>query len=285
MRDTLPDWTDALLDGGETLPVSVVDRIAALGDAARDGLLAVVDRRELWRVDARGAGLGPVHAVRLLGRLAPSPDAVELLLDVLAETDALDLLCDAAQLVLKDWGGEVVGAAVVARLRSAGADAARRNWMWTLSSSKWRSDEGLSVLLDHLRSGDSAAPTMLAEYGDPRALPEIHRQFQGYRLDGRPSLFANQAVLEFEDAVLSLGSELTPVEEALVAATHALRDAAIALAVQPRRRRPALRDRALFGDPSRPNELCGCGSGRKYKKCHRDEEEAPSDDSSLLLDD
>lgn len=273
MLDTLPDWAGQLIDCGGRLPRELEERILALGEAAREPLLEVLERRALWMEGAPGDGMAPVHAVRLLGRLDPASETVDRVLTALADLDVLDLLANEIVHMLKEWGPAVAPVVLAAAQRGCRLDT-RLNHLEVLANCGARSDAIYDLLLAFLLEGEDLGPGFLATYGDARALPEVHRAFEALRLDSRPSFFVNQQVFEFEDAVLTLGGSLTPRESAMVEVTHTLRDVAIDLAVRDAQHLPAARDRATrWGDPARPNVACGCGSGRKYKKCHLDDDD------------
>jgi hypothetical protein len=269
MRDTLPDWANELIDCGGRLPDELHDRIGALGEAARGPLVELIDRRALRREDAPGEGMTPVHAVRLLAKLPPTDEDVRLLVAALAELDLMSMLANEMGRALAGWGPAAAPTILAAVARRPSATA-REAYLDVLSKCGVRSDAIYELLLAYLAEGAELAPGFLAYYGDARALPELHRRFEALELDPEPSLFANQPVFEFADAVTSLGGTLTPLESAMMDETHALRDEALwALTTVPQPR-PAVRGRGGWGDPARPNLPCGCGSGRKFKKCHLD---------------
>jgi hypothetical protein len=263
MRDTLPEWADELIDAGDELPPALAERIAAMGDAARPTLLDVLERRPLWRKVARGGGRAPVHAVRLLARLAPTDESISALLRALGELGVRDLLADAVGRALAGWGPAIMPAALDAHRREP--DARRREMLLdVLSKCGGRSEEVFEALLAELRAGNDVAPALLAEYGDPRALSDLHVAFGAAKLDSRPSALGSHAFFELKDAVKTLGGELTPLEAAMVEAARAMNDAALLLAVaEAQAARHPTRRAGRVG----PNEPCPCGGGRKFKKC------------------
>jgi uncharacterized protein YchJ len=120
----------------------------------------------------------------------------------------------------------------------------------------------LSLLLDHLRQEPEHGAMCLAEYGDARALPALATALDTATVH-QESAFENHVFVELEAAIRDLGGVLTPEQRAKCEhARRVSRDMGERLTqvVSPQ------------SPPPRPgrNDLCWCGSGRKYKKCHLD---------------
>jgi len=129
-----------------------------------------------------------------------------------------------------------------------------------------RDDRIYEMLLKILLSEPDQAAGCLWRYGDRRALAHLAHAFDSFRLERGHSALANQTLIELREAIEQLGGALTPEQEAKYT-----------VAMEPRNRWRAEMDSYVQAAdrPARPgrNEACWCGSAKKYKKCHLDEDE------------
>jgi hypothetical protein len=131
-------------------------------------------------------------------------------------------------------------------------------------------DRIFAVLLEMLESGPEHAGD-LAHYGDDRALPHLSRAFDAYTLRASDSPLANQDLVELHAAIEDLGGAITSQQSAKY------RKACEPSERWRRQMGAALEsataaDRAPGPRPGR-NEPCWCGSTKKYKKCHLDDDQ------------
>jgi len=250
-----------LLQTERNLPGGAREEILALGADAVPTLLQVLDD------DERG-GWAQIHAVRLLGEMKISA-AIEGMLRALAETDGLDVLHDAVLLSLPEIGEPVVEPALRAYAETDDLEL-RGSISSILSRVGVVDDRIFAVLLEMLECAPRHAGD-LAHYGDDRALPHLSRAFDAYTLRDSDSPFANQDLVELHAAIEELGGAMTSQQAAKYrkACEPSERwrrqfDAAI-------ESRTAV-ERAPAPRPGR-NEPCWCGSTRKYKKCHLDDDQ------------
>jgi hypothetical protein len=268
-----PDEVRRVLVGaGKTLSARLRRSIAASGAAAVPSLIAVLTDEALQMEDAPGLGYAPVHAAEILGEIA-SPDAVEPMLAVLADAVWLTLLHDALLRSLPPLGAAVVEPAL--RLYAAHEDKeTRESLVAVLSGLAVRDSRIFNLLIEALLKDPDRAAGLLAEYGDPAALPFLSDAFDRQRVKGEGGMLANQVLVELHAAIRELGGSMSVAQEEKFARAMEVRTQAFA----------EMRERAVEGrtpvrttaKPGR-NESCWCGSGKKYKKCHlvSDEEDGP----------
>jgi hypothetical protein len=211
MTDTHPAriaWIEeGLLGAGEHLPPPLRRRIVDAGDDAVPTLVSILIDEELGDVDGPGEGFAPIYAAALLGELRASA-AIEPLLDVLADSEDLDLLCDRALLALRQMGAPAV-APTLARYSATEREDVRLRFASVLGALGVRDDAIFTLLVDRVAIDPAGAAMDLAEYGDDRALPYLSRAFDELPLDDVGGAFANQAMVEVEQAIEDLGGELT----------------------------------------------------------------------------
>jgi hypothetical protein len=131
--------------------------------------------------------------------------------------------------------------------------------------------DALEGMLDH---DPSHGPMLLADYGDPRAIPRLAEALDRAPLcpPSATDPLPNEDVLGLAMAIEELGGALTRDQEAKRAG--ALRILADGLGCGGRPFTWAGSATRDLG-PARPgrNDPCPCGSGKKYKRCHRPEDE------------
>jgi HEAT repeat protein len=240
-----------LLRSERELPETARAAILSMHEAAVPVLLEIVKHH--------ADGWSPVHAVRLLGEMRVA-DAIAPLLRVLAETDGVDMLHDAAIAALPELGESVLEPAL--RAYAENLDTSFRASVASVLARIGVRDERIFCLLLEILERSPSYAGDLAEYGDTRALPFLACAFDAYEV--RDSAFANQDLIELHAAIEELGGTLTPGQaakyrRALEPAERWRRQLIATLDARssvPRRTRPGR------------NEPCWCGSTKKYKKCH-----------------
>lgn len=141
------------------------------GSEVVPALLGILEDGELAREDAPGHGYAPVHAARLLQQLGAA-DAIAPMLRVLARCDPMDVLYSALVHALESMGAPVLEPALDAYAVARSGDR-RTALASVLSGLGVRDDRILSVLLDALQYDAVLGAGLLAEYGDPAALPRL----------------------------------------------------------------------------------------------------------------
>jgi hypothetical protein len=268
-----PDEVRQLLVGaGKSISAGLRRSIAASGADVVPALIEVLTDEALQMADAPGLGYAPVHAAEILGEIA-SPDAVEPMLEVLADAEWLTLLHDALLRSLPPMGAAVVEPAL--RLHAVREDKeTRESLVAVLSDLGVRDSRIFNLLIEALLKDPDRAAGLLAGYGDPAALPFLSDAFDRQRVKGEGGMLANQVLVELHAAIEELGGSVSGAQEEKFERAMEVRTQAFA----------EMRERAVEGrtpvrttaKPGR-NELCWCGSGKKYKKCHllSDEEDGP----------
>ena len=284
----------ALIAAGEELAAPVRDEVLALGPGATAPLLEVLQDEDLGWEDSPGEGRAPLHAIRLLGELR-SAEAVEPLLDLLDWAGFDELLHSAAVLALHAIGAPALEPTlsrlgVLPILEEA---ELRDTYIGVLSGLGVRDDRIFPLLLELFGREPAWGAGELAEYGDPRGLAVVQAALDRHevRLDG---VGIDLELQELVFAIEKLGGTLTSAQRAKQAGYERLRAEWKAepheepdgedgfedeaedlitglgeLQLAPPSPRPAVR----VERPGR-NDKCWCGSGKKYKKCHLDADEA-----------
>lgn len=252
-----------LLCTGEHLDAAHAREIIASGDAVAPFLIELMLDDELAAEGARGEGYAPVHAARLLGELR-AESAIEAMLRRLRDTDWNDLLHNALLVSLPRIGAAVVEPALRAYERSE-QPYFRSIVASVLSETCVRDERIFELLVQRLSIEPDAAAMCLASYGDPRAVAHLGRAFDEFRLERGEHLMSNQALIELRAAIEKLGGVLTPEQEAkssvAIDARMTWRNNASSRAETTiRRERPGR------------NDACWCGSAKKYKRCHLDDD-------------
>lgn len=258
-----------LLKTGSTLPAKLREEILAVGAEAVPPLLEILEDELLLQGDSPGKGFAPIHAMELLSKLG-ALGAIEPMLQLLAATDWQDIAHDRAIVLLPSLGAAVLEPALRAYAESE-EGSFRDSLRAVFGNLRVRDERVFRILLDQLEDDPASGAMNLADYGDPRALPNLSRTFDAceFKEDGP---FANQVLIEIQDAIEELGGVLTMPQ--LAKLDRALEPRKFwrakllsawksASSARPQPNEPPARNNRLGR-----NERCWCGSGRKYKKCH-----------------
>jgi len=208
-----------------------------------------------------------VAAIRLLGAWRVEA-AVGPLIALLESADSLEHVWSAAIFALGEIGLPAVEPLLAAHGRRRDDDdgAGIAN---ALSETGVRDERIFELLLATLRESRALGAILLAEYGDARALPALSTALDGFEVDPK-SPIANIDGFDLEDAVVTLGGELSPTQRAKL-------DHARAISQAFRQMFEGIEERLVPARRAeRPgrNDPCHCGSGRKYKKCHLESDRA-----------
>jgi hypothetical protein len=257
-----------LIQAGRRLPDGLHDRVLAHGSAAVRELIAVLDDDALLFETGPGAGWAPIHAVDLLGELR-AVEAIEPMLRVLAGTDFLDIVHDRMLLRMPQIGAPVIEPALRAYADSTDDDF-RLSLAAVLSRTGVRDERIFTLLVERL-GRDRSEANHLVDYGDRRALPLLHAALDRCLAGSGGGPFANQDLIELRAAIEDIGGVLTGEQRAAMRRVDERAEAARAALVGALQRKPS----AALPPKRGRNQLCWCGSGRKYKICHlRADEEA-----------
>jgi hypothetical protein len=262
----LDDALERLRRTKEHLPDALRAQLVAAGAAAVPHLLAILEDRDAWLDDAPGDGWPPIHAVAILGEIG-DPRSVGPLIAATRDTGELDVLDNEIWLALPKHGAAALEPLLAAH--DATSDEHERfAFTIVLSELGVRDDRIFTRLMDVFERDPEAGAGSLGEYGDPRALPHLQRRLDEHRVAAFDTT-GNRAVIELAGAIESLDGELTVEQRNKLTAVRRM-------AVDAQRKRPSASDRPMPARrrerPGR-NEPCWCGSGKKYKRCHLDDDE------------
>ena len=257
-----------LIGAGEKLQVILREAILSVGSAAVPFLIEILQDEDLHASEDPGGGWAPIHAVGLLGELHAT-EAIEPMLEVLADSSLDDIINSKIVFALEAMGKPALEPALAAYAANTDPDF-RGALICVLAGLKIKDERIFNILLDELARGEGIAPGLLAEYGDPSALPALIRAFDEFKIDPNPDHpLANQDIVELQSAIEDLGGTLTDFQQAKF-------DRAMKAANEWRAHRNSIEEEQS-GLPSRPvgtsrskigrNDPCHCGSGKKYKKC------------------
>ncbi|MFB0538032.1 MAG: SEC-C metal-binding domain-containing protein [Anaerolineae bacterium] len=202
------DLIDQLFEGEDALPPDLQERITALQEAAIPRLIEIAEDRDLWNEDSPGEGWAPIHAMDVLGKLKAA-NAVPLLIDIVAETEPMDILYDGALFALEEIGTAALPA-LLATMRYSRDMTLKTSLAPTLGEVGHRSEEAYQTLLDLYQAttweeGRDLVVMGLAALGDERAVPSLQEALE----DPDLGIYDRNEVI---DALERLGVEV-PEEE------------------------------------------------------------------------
>lgn len=245
-----------LIQAGRLLSGHVRARVKALPDAV-PALIAVLDDPALQKTQSPGEGYAPIHAATLLGELKDAA-AIGPLLDALRRSEPMEIIHSTLIDSLTQFGRLALEPALAAAA-AAGDQDYEEAVASVVAELGVRDPRVFELLLRVFERKVDLGAAYLAQYGDPAALPVLHQAFEGAQVVEGNAL-RNSAVTELRAAIEDLGGELTPAEQAKVRGADQVRRRWLAGLGLGRRV-------AAAPKPGR-NDLCPCGSGKKYKKCH-----------------
>ena len=243
---------------GETLPTELRERIVALGEAAVQPLVAILENEDLALEDSASGGWPPIHAVGLLVDLG-SAEAVEPLLRALRASDWSEILHDRILLRLHELGPVVLEPALreakVARTENEDFHDA----LCAVLAELGVKDERIWVELRSRFERDEVGGALcFGDYGDPRALPLLERAIRHFEPEDHGQ-FGLVSLADLVEAHDRLGGTLP---DEVLEHVERLRGEWSA----------RFRERFVEAEPRANakigrNEPCPCGSGKKYKRC------------------
>lgn len=263
------DISRLLLTSGRTLSGEVRQQIVALGPDAIIPLRAILDDDRLLEADSPGQGWGPIHAARLLGELRAEQAIPRLV--VLAGGHPLSIISESSIQALRGLGKLVVEPALAVATTTDNADL--RGTLADILADAGRKDERIFALLQ--RTFDEEPELIagaLGNYGDPRAVPILLGFLERYRLSDGDSVMTDHVIIEVEAALEALGAELTEAQRQNLERFRAVIERRRQAMFAPLEQALAWRGSGLpvatkgRGKVGR-NDLCPCGSGKKFKKC------------------
>jgi len=234
--------------------------IVAAGPKVVGGLIAIAADLDSQMQSSISGGEAAIRAVGLLGDMR-AEEAVPTLLDILKNTDWLDIIHDRTLQVLHDQMPDLAFDMAL-DIFDHTTDVELKTSMCGILANGGRDKPGVfERLIEYLHEEESERDLIagyLADLGDPRALPDLHEAF------GRANDWMN--IAEIEDAIVRLGGELSAAEKRK---SQRLRAQIPSLSAPDRPPQPTAEARPA---PVRVtkigrNEPCPCGSGKKYKKC------------------
>jgi hypothetical protein len=238
-----------LYKGEHALTDDLEKAIRAQRDEAIPRLIELARDERLWWQDGPGGGWVAIHAVRLLGGLGAG-EAVPTLIDVLAGTDPLDILYDAAIQALESIGAPaapaVLDTARYTRNRELKAESA--SILGKVGQGHPDTFNTLVALFDELSWDEERmfAAWGLGDLGDARAIPIL------------------QNTLRSPDTPNDVRAEIADVLNQL-REPHARRAPA-----------PPPQPPSAAGEHLRRTAPCWCGSGKQYRKCHMHQDLKPT---------
>ena len=240
----------------EDLSAELREDILALGNEAVQPLIEILLDEELGMEDSPAEGWPPIHAVELLADLKATA-AIEPMLDLLSEVDIDTIIYTRLEQRLPEFGADVLEPALE-RLNHANAEGAES--LLAVLAKLGIKDQRIFVAICVGFDDDLVLGSLqFGDYGDPAALPYIEdaiAEFEPYftrphwRMDLNELLDAHQrlgGVLDDE-----LQDHVDEIDERW-------------------REHVARSERtAKIGR----NDPCPCKSGKKYKKCCEQREQA-----------
>jgi hypothetical protein len=268
----LEHTVDRLFTAGHPLSPALANKLLAFGPVLEEPLLALIADDALFEADARGRGLAPVHALRLLGRMQATR-AIPRMIEILAASDDATYAHGAAYHGLIDMGAAALEPCLAAH-SSSDDEEARSSLVHVMAHLGTRDDRVYQLIVADLDDDPGLTGALLGEHGDPRGLPLIARVLDDLVAGTEAVIedFADsQDVLELVAAIEHLGG--TPHPAHLHLRDRVLADRRVRYGLDGVKRSPV----RASDSPGR-NDPCPCGSGRKYKKYHLPEDEAGEPD-------
>ncbi len=262
-----------LVEAKDRVPERLRERILAFGPEVIGPLIAMADNEELASEDAPGEGWAPIHAVELLSELRP-PEAIAPLIRVLARTDWGDIIHDEALKALPAFGSAALEP-LLALHAEATDDTSQSSALAVLAKLGVRDDRVYQALARDMEREPIMGAIQLAEYGDPRGLPLVSAALDRFEPQGK-GLLADMGLADLIAAIEMLGGELTPAQQENVRRLRVPRETPQDRMLSVVGQAVGQVDLTAAPDPERParsapkvgrNDLCPCGSGKKYKKC------------------
>jgi hypothetical protein len=265
----VPPRLEALLRRSEGLDDALLAEARALGSARAGECVAAILDGELAHPTDEGTAIRAAHLAAELG-LAGAVPALVRWLEVPHEPHPVEEVAAAA---LPRFGAAAVEA-LLAALERGDPSVDRARMAGVLARVPVDDERIRAALVRMLADEPETGARLLAERGEWRALPDLVRCFDRIVVDpvGDCAICVTEDVRSVGIAVRRLGGRLSDAQSAALDSMLAHADAQwIRLDDEPHV--PPARLRAARGARPGRNDPCHCGSGRKYKKCHLEEDE------------
>ncbi|MDA0709090.1 MAG: SEC-C metal-binding domain-containing protein [bacterium] len=255
-----------LLEEGEVLSARLRAKILSTGSAAISPLINMLNNEALQMEKAPGGGSAPIHAVDLLAELKAEA-AIEPMLRWLAETEPSEDILHAKIITALGALGKAAYQPILDAFEKEEKKDLRKSLCDALICTGIRNDRIFNIILELFEEEKDYGATCFALYGDPKALGDLHRALAAceYR-DESHTLFANQTILDLMQAIIELGGQLTRAEAEKLNKVNSQR-AKNAKKIDALLNQVEEKPDPIRQKPGR-NDLCWCGSGKKYKHCH-----------------
>ncbi len=245
-----------LRDAGPTLPRDLRTTILAKGSSHLAGLIGTLDSDD-WSYEGEGSdGWGPIHAVDLLTELS-APEAIEPMLRAYARTEPEEILHERIIVRLPRFG-----AAALEPVLAALGDGRDLGLCEALAKLGIRDDRVFAKFQSVFEEDAEAGAMLFGSYGDDRALPLLRAALENLEPD-LDNPFGPRELIELDAAYRDLGGVLSPELQARVDGWFAEAEARRSASAAAPPTGGFVRSAPKVGR----NDLCPCGSGRKYKKC------------------
>lgn len=236
-------------------------------------LIDMVRSSYLWDDQAPGNGFAPIEAARLLAAIGDDR-AIVPLYHVLAATDPETLLDTAVTEALQAFGERAINPGIRV-LKQLGEDF-REDLACVIAGIDTDRDVAFQVLVKHFVQNPHLGAINLAEFGDPRGIDAIEPVLERYMVAAVDDPDEADVILDLVDAFEELGGELSPAHQADIEDLREQRNWGKNLIEDikqgndsPDHDHP---DTHVNERDVGRNDPCWCGSGRKYKHCHLDED-------------
>ena len=262
-----------LLEQGEKLSPKLRERILFMGSPCVPPLLEMLNNEHIQMEDAPGGGWASIHATVLLGELR-AEEAIPSMLTWLRRTESGEDILHTRLISALSAFGEIAFQPVLQAYHETSDPEYRRSLCDTLTGLGIKNDQIFDIVLDYLEEDVEYGAMCVAVYGDPKALVYLQQALDEYEMEETDDPFAYQPVIGLCGAIKELGGQLTPSQaekHRQVMAHRAQYSDQIDAALN------VLRNGNIEKSPRKKpgrNDPCWCGSGKKYKKCHLDADQA-----------
>jgi hypothetical protein len=246
----------ALCHAGEHVPQDLRAAVLADGERAVPALLQVLNDDEFAYESAPDGGWAPIHAVDLLVALGAHA-AIEPMLELLTNTEFDDIVHSRIVIRLPALGAAVLEPALAHIERTTDPDVLHA-FSCVVAALGVRDERIYAVLRQLFETDPIRTACCLAEYGDVRGLDLLYGAIMNFETDY--SSAGNRCDFRcLVDQYKALGTSLPAALVEHVAELEHHWELALHRAPRP----PVHSAGVKLGR----NDLCLCGSGKKYKKC------------------